>query len=175
MKKWLSGLKQQLKTSMRGSTVSTESSPVSVPNIIELSRRVIDREYQYITQPFSPTLHKGVDLRCVDDETMRNNLDVVAPERMRMLRQGKDGYGNYFLVCSGLESGYQELKFIHIAPTEFPQAYIFVPGEYISKCILGGNSYALHLHFETWNFGRQTLPDAYFEKMNIKYKYRGER
>ena len=164
------------KKSISESTNSTEKLADSAQNIIDsfpVTRKIFDRDFELVTQPFNSTHHRGVDLRCVDDKT-RQNLPVRAPEKMMLLRQGKDRYGNYFLVAKGLESAYDELKFIHIDMTSFPECHIFEAGDPISYCIMGGNSRALHLHFETWSLGQPLMPDLYFLKMGIEYKYKGE-
>jgi len=112
--------------------------------------RPIKREFQLITQEFNLNRHKGVDLRCVDDNTFEN-LPVIMTERSQILRQGIDGYGNYYLVVKPLQNTYyKEIKYIHIDKTNFNIGDIIEKDDFISFCIIGGNSKILHLHFETW-------------------------
>lgn len=130
----------------------------------------IDRAQQVITQIYRGEAHKGVDLRCVDDVT-KENLDVIAPEMMGVIRQGRDGYGNYFLVAQPLESGRaRELKFIHINETRYQPGRVIQGGEAFARCIIGGNSRSLHLHFETWDVDGHYNPLEYFEEMRIGYR-----
>ena len=129
---------------------------------------MIKRKVQKITQRFKHN-HKGVDLRCVNFTTWINQ-DIIAPEECRVLRSGLDGYGNYYLVVEPLESKYDELKFIHIKPVRFEDGEILKKGQYISQCIIGGNSESLHLHFEVWLSGNPINPVLYFNSVGIKYK-----
>jgi hypothetical protein len=134
--------------------------------------RPIKRTPQLITQMFNAGVHNGVDLRCVDDVTGKN-LQVVATERCEVLRVGKDNYGNYFLVVKPLEENdYKELKYIHIDPVNFSIGDIIERNDFISFCRIGGNSKALHLHFETWKESASD-PLDYFDLMEIEYRIKG--
>ena len=134
--------------------------------------RPIARQPQLVTQGFKPGIHSGVDLRCVSDTT-GENLPVVTPENCEILRQGMDGFGNHFLVVKPLEtSDYKELKFIHIAKTDFEIGQVIDKMDFISFCIIGGNSAALHLHFETWQ-DEAVNPLEYFDLLGIEYKIKG--
>ena len=117
-------------------------------------------------------MHRGVDLRSVDHTTWKD-LDVIAPETCEVKRQGKDSYGNYFVVLEPISNayGYKELKFIHIKKTNFGIGEVIQKGQYISKTIINGNSSALHLHFETWK-DKAEDPVEYFNVMNINYMYK---
>ena len=111
----------------------------------------IDRHLQIITQQYKGKAHRGVDLRCVDDTT-RANLDVTATEDMEIIRQGRDGFGNFYIVGRPVRVGRtQEIKYIHINKTDYPLGKILRNGEAFCRCIIGGNSHSLHLHFETWD------------------------
>lgn len=131
---------------------------------------MIKRKTQVITQKFKAG-HKGVDLRCVNF-TNWINQDVICPEECRVKRSGIDGYGNYYLVVEPLETKFDELKFIHIRPVRFDVDEIIKEGQYISKCLLGGNSKSLHLHFEVWKGGKAINPTFYFDVRKIKYKFK---
>ena len=125
------------------------------------------REKQKITQKFH-VKHKGVDLRCVTDDTHKN-LPVIATERCQVTRRGVDGYGNNFLVVRPLENtDFNELKYIHIDKTTFHEGDIIERGDFISYCIIGGNSQSLHLHFETWK-DKAVNPETYFSAAGIDY------
>ena len=133
---------------------------------------MIKRDIQVITQGFRPG-HNGADLRCVNMLT-RANQDVIAPETLIVKRQGCDSYGNFYLIATPGESGYFELKFIHINKTDVEIGQIIERGEKIGRCILGGNSASLHLHFEVWQSGpvKPIDPVVYFDKLKIPYKYK---
>lgn len=128
----------------------------------------INRKRQFITQKFKSG-HRGIDLRCVDDKSY-SNLDVTATERAELIRQGQDGYGNYFVVLQPLEySGLTDIKYIHLNRTTHEKGKIFEAGEKIGMCIVGGNSPSLHLHFETWNGKTPVDPLEYFDAIGIEY------
>ncbi|MFA5423704.1 MAG: peptidoglycan DD-metalloendopeptidase family protein [Phycisphaerae bacterium] len=130
----------------------------------------IKRDKQLITQKFNPEKHRGVDLRCVDDITGAN-LAVIATEQCQVLREGVDGFGNYFIVMRPLDNdSFTELKYIHIMPTNHRPGTLFKPGDYISRCMIGGNSKELHLHFETWKQSGPVDPCIYFDLAGIVYK-----
>lgn len=131
----------------------------------------VKRSKQFITQRFRDG-HNGVDLRCVDDGT-GENLSVIAPETCQVLREGVDGYGNNFLVVRPLDNDlFVELKFIHILPTNYRPGTILGRGTHISKCMIGGNSASLHLHFETWKLAGPVDPCLYFDLSGIEYKFK---
>jgi len=139
--------------------------------------KIINTHTHIITSPFGVRTykgktrkHKGIDLRSVNMVTGICH-DIVAPEYCKVLRQGIDGYGNYFLVTRGIESDY-ELKFIHIEKTHFEIGEMIRNGHYISISRIGGNSRAHHLHFETWEHRKPLNPVDYLNKMNINYKYK---
>ena len=129
---------------------------------------------QVITQPFKPGTHRGVDLRCVNK--IYKNLPVVVTEACLVRRQGTDGYGNNYLVVEPVVSmhGYKELKYIHITPTNFQVGQILEEGDIIGKCMIGGNSNSLHLHFETWTAAplKPVYPLEYFRLLKIPYKFK---
>lgn len=132
----------------------------------------IDREFQFITQIYRGEVHRGIDLRCVDDET-RENLDVTAPCNMEVIRQGRDGYGNYFLVGRPLaDARCREMKFIHINETRYQSGRVIPAGDAFAKCIVGGNSRSLHLHFETWDSDGHYNPIEYLDSLKIKYRFK---
>lgn len=131
---------------------------------------MIKLEKQIITQAFKGDRHKGVDLRCINDK--RVNMPVIAPEKMQLLRNGKDGYGNYFMVCKPLDSDYDELKFIHIDRVFFDKDQIFPKGMELTFCMIGGNSNSLHLHFEVWKDGNAIDPVEYFYNRGIEYDFK---
>ena len=130
----------------------------------------IDRKTQVITQAYWGEVHKGLDLRCVDDIT-KGNLNVTATEDMEIMRQGRDGFGNYFIVGRPVRAGRtKELKYIHINKTDYPLGKIIRKGDAFCRCIIGGNSKSLHLHFETWDDDGHYNPVEYFVEMGITYK-----
>ena len=130
----------------------------------------IDRKTQLVTQIYRGTAHRGVDLRCVDDVT-KENLDVVMPETCEIIRQGKDGFGNYYIVARPVRAGRTvELKFIHINKTQYELGKIIRQGDAFARCIVGGNSRSLHLHFETWGDDGPYNPSEYFAEMGIDYR-----
>lgn len=136
---------------------------------------MVKSEYQIITSPFGPrtingrqSFHRGVDIRTVDFQTWKD-IPIVTSEQCKVLRQGKDGYGNYFLVVQPHESNFDEIKYIHISETKFKIGSILVPDIFLGYAIIGGNSKAKHLHFETWKDGKPVDPIEYFIEMNIKY------
>ena len=132
----------------------------------------VKRDKQVITQKFH-TRHNGVDLRCVNDTFV--NLPVIATESCQVLREGVDKLGNYFIVVRPLENdSFTELKYIHIMPTNHRPGTMFKPGDYISRCMVGGNSESLHLHFETWKQSGAVDPIGYFKQAGIEYKIKGE-
>ncbi len=129
----------------------------------------IQQEIQIITQGFKFSYHNGVDLRCVDDKY--KNLPVVTTERSQVLRQGIDGFGNYFLVLRPLDNlEFSELKFIHIEKTQFEIGQVLEENEFLSRCRIGGNSVSLHLHFEVWANGAPIDPVKYFDVAGIAYE-----
>jgi murein DD-endopeptidase MepM/ murein hydrolase activator NlpD len=136
----------------------------------------INREKQVITQRFTGVTdrdHRGVDLRCVKDGTS-TNLEVTATEKSGLLRQGRDRFGNFYVVLKPLETpGYTELKYVHINNTYHAKGKIFEAGEFIGWCIVGGNSKSLHLHFETWNGKIPLDPQAYFKVRGTEYGFKG--
>lgn len=133
------------------------------------------RKIQKITSPYGQRgkiFHAGIDLRSVNFQTGAD-LDILAPEKCKVKRQGKDGYGNYFLIVEPIDSalyGYTEIKFIHIAPTFFGIGAIMEKGANIGRAIIGGNSTQKHLHFETWKELGHSDPVEYFNCMGIKYE-----
>jgi murein DD-endopeptidase MepM/ murein hydrolase activator NlpD len=134
----------------------------------------INRDVQVITQGFKRGKHNGVDLRCIDDKT-RENLAVIATERCRVDRVGVDGYGNYFAVVVPLENtGFNELKYIHIDRPKFKGGETLNAGDVVSYCIIGGNSASLHLHFEVWDESGPIDPVEYFNVADIDFKFKGE-
>jgi len=134
---------------------------------------MVKSEYQIITSPFGPRIingkksfHRGVDIRTVDLQT-RKDIPIVTSEQCKVLRQGIDPYGNYYLVVQLLESSFDELKYIHITETNFKIGSILITGTFIGYAIIGGNSKAKHLHFETWKNGEPVDPMEYCKEMKI--------
>jgi murein DD-endopeptidase MepM/ murein hydrolase activator NlpD len=99
------------------------------------------------------SFHKGIDLRTVNLPSW-DDFDLSVPEDCKVLRVGRDKYGNYFLVVKPLKNKqFKELKFIHIddyALSRFKTGDKLKKGDYIGRACLGGNSRAKHLHFEVW-------------------------
>lgn len=140
--------------------------------LIDMPELVITSPYGERTLNFQKVFHQGVDLRSVN-KTSGRLLDITAPERMRVIRRGVDGYGNYYLVTAPEESEYYELKFIHMDATclSLPLALTVEKGFVLGKTRVGGNSMAHHLHFETWTAeGVHANPMEYFDKMGMKWK-----
>lgn len=130
----------------------------------------IDRKTQVVTQIYRGTAHKGVDLRCVDDVT-KGNLNVTAPEDMEVMRQSRDKLGNFFIVGRPVRVGRtKEIKFIHLNKTDYDLGRIIRKGDAFARCIVGGNSRSLHLHFETWDDDGHYNPIEYFTEMGIDYR-----
>ena len=126
---------------------------------------------QIITQRFS-AIHRGVDLRCVNPAY--ENLQVIATEDSRVLRSGLDKYGNYFLVVRPLENtGFSELKYIHIDNMNYAPGVELRAGAKIGYCLIGGNSTSLHLHFEAWEKTGPVDPVEYFNVAEIDFKFKG--
>ena len=117
-----------------------------------------------VTSPYGPRghkFHKGVDLRSIRFLPGKGFVpqwslqDVIATEESKVLRSGADGYGNGFLIVKPLsqisiQHNYTELKYIHITIPDFRIGDILLPGDYIGKTTLDGNSKAHHVHWETW-------------------------
>ena len=116
--------------------------------------------------------HYGVDIRSYNFKT-RRLCPIVSPENMIFIRRGWDYYGNGFLVFRGLESGVDEIKFIHLYSKIKFKKNDFVPKNLIlGYTHLGGSARGHHLHFETWNDGKPFDPLLYFELLNIDYKFK---
>lgn len=144
---------------------------------------MIRREKQHITQPFSPG-HLAVDLRCWDFGK-RELQPCIAPEKIEIIRtsssHGKDGYGNNFLVYRGLRTG-RVLKSIHVRPVDSALVGVqFNQGEIIGWPEIGGNSPALHEHFETLydddigltkaeSLDLHFNPCNYFDEIEVEYE-----
>lgn len=130
-----------------------------------------------ITSPFGSRIdngkkifHPGVDLRTVNKQTGQF-LDIIAPENIEVLRNGIDGYGNYFLVGRPEESPFKELKFIHLDEKclSFNKDEHIQKGSFLGHSRIGGNSKLHHLHFEVW--AEEAIdPVKYFEFMGKKWK-----
>jgi len=137
---------------------------------------MIDRKKQFITQKFSEK-HRGVDLRCYDFEN-KHLQPIIAPERMIITAISGGGvydrFGNDYLCAHGKESGY-DLIFVHIdfvrqfEIDEILEKHEIIGMSQIFQEIGRGNSYAHHLHFETWK-NEPINPEIYFAKMGIKYE-----
>jgi len=141
----------------------------------------IRRATQIITQEFKGLPHRGIDLRCVRFPgepgtlpTWRNQY-VIATEKCIVQRMGVDVFKNNFLVVEPLKThifGYTDIKYIHIEPVEFKFGQILEEGDVIGKCMIGGNSKDLHLHFETWKGDKPIDPIEYFHIMQISYRFK---
>jgi len=144
---------------------------------------------QVITSPYGmrtlegiARMHRGIDLRCVrflpgmGYVPQWANQDVIATEESVVERCGRDSYGNGYVVLKPLENiEYKELKYIHI--NHFLRVgQPLTKGTKIGKCIIGGSSKAIHLHFETWashgNKITHVNPTIYLDAMNIPYRFK---
>lgn len=125
---------------------------------------MIQRKTQFVTQNFNPPHHKGIDLRCVNEKYKLQ--PVIAPEIVEIVRIGTDGYGNKFVVYKSMK---YEFKSIHV-DCELPIGKIVLKNEFIGLPVMGGNSKALHEHFEIWQNNKPIDPLAYFDENSIKYE-----
>lgn len=134
---------------------------------------MIKRNEQVITQHFHEN-HRGVDLRCVD--AAYKLQPVITPEPVKLLRlstkRGPDQYGNHYIVCQGKQHVF---KSIHVKPRpDLEEGQSLPSGAELGYPVLGGNSAALHEHFEVWDKAekRPQDPEAYFHAKGIKYKFK---
>lgn len=121
-----------------------------------------------ITQPFKPG-HNGVDLR---NYTPRSGLGglIITAEDCSVLRYGIDKFGNEFLVVKG-KSGIEH-KYIHnmIYPLYREKGVSIAEGVRIGVTTIGGNSKALHLHYETWRKGKPVDPVTIWDEYGVEYE-----
>lgn len=133
---------------------------------------IITSPYGMRTYGGQKIFHNGVDLRSVNRET-GDLLPIFAPEEMTVKRRGVDGYGNFFLVGTPMESGYHELKFIHINDKclSMKVGDVLKFGDEIGRTRVGGNSRAHHLHFEVWKDTNTSVdPVEYFDKIGLAWR-----
>lgn len=116
-------------------------------------------------------MHRGVDLRCVDEKF--NNMPVLAVEDMKILKTGtgwriKEGY----IIAKGLESGIK-FKYIHVKWSNIKKGDEVKEFETIGLCNYSGTD-SLHLHFETWRRGvikwKHFDPLEYFHGNGIDWR-----
>ncbi len=127
------------------------------------------------TQNYKGDKHRGVDIRSFDFVNFRL-IPVVCTEKSIVLKVGVDGYGNDFMVCRPFEDDcVHEIKYIHvkfntdivkdaILGEGYPIGITAIDADYSPK---RGNSFAHHLHFETWRDGRPLDPVVYFSYGDI--------
>ncbi len=136
---------------------------------------MLKREIQYITQAFNKQIHRGVDLRCVDKNYIVQ--PAIAAEKSKVYRlstkRGTDGYGNHYIVYGNDDYTF---KSIHV----YPRASLFEgqeldAGQEIGTPIIGGNSFALHEHFEVWKGNEPIDPEDYFIERGVKYEGKGRK
>lgn len=125
---------------------------------------MIRRKKQIITQEYHSKAHKGIDLRCIDEKTYKPQ-PVIAPETVTVIRKGIDSYGNKFIVYATKD---YEFKSIHVR-SEHSVGDIILEKEIVGWCEVGGNSNALHEHFEIWQHGKPINPTIYFDIAGIAY------
>lgn len=137
-----------------------------------------------ITSPFGDRIingkkqfHGGVDLRSKDFATGKL-LQIATTEKSLVLRCGTDAKDNDFVVVKPMESGYDEIKYIHITYNKdiIKSGALLVGGTEFAVTQIKGQSPAHHLHFETLKNVNGTLekidPVLYFKKYGLKYKYK---
>lgn len=143
-----------------------------------IKRRVQKITQQYITREhykngkIKKMGHRGVDLRSVNFTNWKLQK-VIAPENMKVLRRGRDGYGNGFVVCRPYDNPIcDEVKFIHVDVCKSIRRgqLELNKGDLIGYTEIAGNSKAHHLHFETWSDKKPFNPLQYFDYLGVKYK-----
>ena len=133
---------------------------------------MIKREKQIITQIYKPVVHRGLDLRCVDDKYRLQ--PVIAPEDVVVTRlstvRGEDGYGNNYIIYRGKLTGYV-FKSVHCRPVNIEEGKEYPEDQILGWPEIGGNSKALHEHFEVWKSDESEPidPVLYFIERNIEY------
>jgi murein DD-endopeptidase MepM/ murein hydrolase activator NlpD len=121
-----------------------------------------------LTQKYKGNLHRGIDCRSYDFKRFKL-CPVIATEKQVVVRVGIDGYGNDYIICRPFDDTVvTDLKYIHVKP-EVKEGDILDGGKRIGMTAIDsdyfphrGNSYAHHLHFETWKAGSHLDPVLYF-------------
>ena len=85
---------------------------------------------------------------------------------------GRDGKGNGFIVFKPLESGYKEIKYIHINvdKSKHKKGDVVNGGDKLGYSEIGGQSKAHHLHWEIWGLGGVIDPIKYFNRYGITWE-----
>jgi len=138
----------------------------------------VSRAPQLITSKYGPRwggFHRGVDLRTRDAESWAP-CEIIAPERVEIIRKVYQKKWGYTIVVRGLDSGYK-LKFTHVKPDiDVKPGRVFLPGETLGAPLvteyMREKNYGEHLHFETWLKGTPRNPIKYFNKKGIDYEYK---
>lgn len=122
------------------------------------------------TQNYKGERHRGVDIRSFDFIRFRL-IPVICTEKMFIERVGIDGFGNNFMVGRPFDDTIcTDIKYIHvnfnpeviegaILGEGFPLGITAIDSDYNPK---RGNSFAHHLHFETWKGSKHIDPVNYF-------------
>lgn len=121
-----------------------------------------------ITQKYKGNIHRGVDIRSYDFKRWKL-CNIVATEDQTVIRVGIDGYGNDYIICKpDDETVCDTIKYIHVKPA-VKEGDRLNGGRKIGVTAIDsdysprrGNSYAHHLHFETWKNGNHIDPIIYF-------------
>lgn len=136
---------------------------------------MIKRKKQIITQRYKGEQHRGVDLRCVDWKY--GVQPSIAPEDGVIIRNsyenGQDSYGNNYVVMRG-ESGHV-YKSIHVRPEKtIKNGKQVIKNEILGFPEIGGNSTALHEHWEIWNDNETEYydPTRFFIAFDINFDYK---
>jgi murein DD-endopeptidase MepM/ murein hydrolase activator NlpD len=127
-----------------------------------------------LTQKYKGNIHMGVDVRSYDFKRWKL-CPIVATEQQVVIRVGIDGYGNDYIICRPFDDTVAtELKYIHVKPS-VSEGDILAGGQRIGITAIDsdysprrGNSYAHHLHFETWKGSHHFDPVLYFSYGEIE-------
>lgn len=129
------------------------------------------KEDIFIDNTLHKSAHKGIDLRSVNFTNWKLQK-IIATEDMTVLRMGRDGYGNGFVVCEPVGNPMCDMvKYIHVkADKSIHRGKELKKGDRIGRTEIAGNSKAHHLHFETMSSGWHFNPINYFNYLDIKYR-----